>query len=750
MRQVLKSIGSYITADWYEKLRFIFIAIILTNTISIFEGYWWDETYEIAYYTLFAAAAIDVLLPLRFRYLNLVLKICTAIFITTQLARMDWLVASPQRWDEWIWWLQAHVVQLNPYIWISAALLLLHILFGIWTTTRIRMFGFVGVSILVLTIADSFTPIWLWDEVGMVVFIGLLWLVASHMSRLKREHPNSWKELIEYPLQLILPIALVLSVLMIVGLNMPSLSPILQDPYTIWKESKGEKVEVFLGDKGADSVTPGSTASASSGYSRNDQKLGGGFEYDYSPMMTVTTSHRSYWRGESKNFYTGEGWVNAEVGQSERGVTGVQKGQVLSSLDEPPVAGTLEINQIVTMIRKDTYPVLFAAAPLTKVNWINDDQKEIPTGYIWVPDTNELRLLNWSMKNRIYPKTYSVTSSVPVLDEELLKKAKAGWTNKAEAASNRYYLQVPDTLPDRVKQLAMDVTAEATNDYDKAKLLETYLRLNYNYNNKPDETKLTGSTSDFVDQFLFELKEGYCDYFSTSMAVMARSLGLPTRWVKGFAPGALPASDFGPPTEFREDVNPSGAGTYMVRNSDAHSWVEIYFEGFGWIPFEATAGFSFPYSFAEEEKEVLPEIDTDTEASTESVQSASKSNARIWTWSAVALLAVVAAVWLFVRRTKVIVFFRKLRHGSYTSNDRIVLETQKLLRVCKKRGMEREDHETLREAVMRWSQSQKRLRDDFKTVLDRFEQAKYSPIMATNEEADRFVLKVKSLIDQLR
>jgi transglutaminase-like putative cysteine protease len=750
MRQVLKSIGRYIAADWYEKLRFIFIAIILTNTISIFEGYWWDETYTIAYYTLFAAAAIDVLLPLRFRYLKLVLQICAAIFITTQLARMDWLVASPQRWDEWIWWLQAHFVQLNPYIWISVALLLLHILFGIWTTTRIRMFGFVGVSILVLTIADSFTPIWLWDEVGMVVFIGLLWLVASHMSRLKREHPNSWKELIEYPLQLILPIALVLSVLMIVGLNMPSLSPILQDPYTIWKEAKGEKVEVFLGDKGADSVTPGSTGSASSGYSRNDQKLGGGFEYDYSPMMTVTTSHRSYWRGESKNFYTGEGWVNADVGQSEKGVTGVMKGEVLSSLDEPPVAGTLEINQMVTMIRKDTYPVLFAAAPLTKVNWINDDQKEIPSGYIWVPDTNELRLLNWSMKNRIYPKTYSVTSSVPVLDEELLKKAKAGWTDKAEAAANGYYLQVPDTLPDRVKQLAMDVTAEATNDYDKAKLLETYLRLNFSYNNKPDETKLTGSTADFVDQFLFELKEGYCDYFSTSMAVMARSLGLPTRWVKGFAPGALPASDFGPPTEFREDVNPSGAGTYTVRNSDAHSWVEIYFEGFGWIPFEATAGFSFPYSFAEEEKEVLPELDAETDTETESVQSASKSNARIWTWSALALFAVVAAAWLFIKRNQVVVFLRKLRHGSYTSNDRIVLETQKLLRVCKKRGMEREDHETLREAVMRWSKSQKRLRDDFKAVLDRFEQAKYSPIMATNEEADRFVLKVKSLIDQLR
>ncbi|WP_169083424.1 DUF3488 and DUF4129 domain-containing transglutaminase family protein [Paenibacillus sp. PL91] len=750
MKQAFKSLGRYFTADWYEKLRFIFIAIILVNTISIFEGYWWEETYAIVYYTLFAAAAIDVLLPLRNRYFKLILQLCAAILITTQLARMDWLVASPQRWEEWIWWLQAHFVQLNPYIWISAAMLLLHVLFGIWTTTRTRMVGFVGVSILVLTIADSFTPIWLWDEVGMVVFIGLLWLVASHMSRLKREHPNSWKELIEYPLQLIMPIALVLAVLMTVGLNMPSISPILQDPYTIWKEAKGEQVQVFLGDKGADSVTPGSTGNASSGYSRSDEELGGGFEYDYSPMMTVTTSHRSYWRGESKNFYTGTGWVEVKVEQADEGNMLVRKGEPLSSLEAPPLAGTTDINQIVTMIRKDAYPVLFAATPLSRVNWIENEEAPMPTGIVWVPNVSELRVLNWSIKNRIYPKTYSVTSSVPVLDEELLKKAKAGWTDQGAAERNSHYLQLPDTLPNRVKQLAKEVTAEATNDYDKAKLLETYLRLNFNYNNKPDESKLTGSTADFVDQFLFELKEGYCDYFSTSMAVMARSLGLPTRWVKGFAPGVLPANDFGPPTEFREDINPSGAGTYTVRNSDAHSWVEIYFEGFGWLPFEATSGFSFPYTFAEEEMEALPETGTDSEEATESVKTESKSNARIWAWISVGFLAVVAAAWLFVNRDKLIAFIRKLRHGSYTSNDRIVLETQKLLRICKKRGMEREEHETLREAVMRWSQSQKRLRDDFKTVLDRFEQAKYSPIMATNEDADRFVLKVKSLIDQLR
>jgi hypothetical protein len=731
-----------LTADWYEKLTFLFIAVILSNAIAIFEGFWWEETYAIAYYTLFSAAAIDIMLPVRKRYVKLLLQIIAAIIITSQFARMDWIIAKPEQWQDLVWWLQAHAAQLHPFIWISATLLLLHVLFGLWTVTRPRMFGFIGVSIVTLTIADSFTPIWLWDEVGMVVFVGLLWLVANHLSRLQREHPRSWNELIEYPLQLILPIALVLSILMTVGLNMPSLSPILQDPYTLWKESKGEKVQIFLGDKGTDSLTSGSSGNASSGYSRNDELLGGGFEYDYSPMMTVSTSHRSYWRGETKSVYSGDGWF--DVDGNEEAYTRIKKGAPLPIQDERPLAETIEVNQIVTMIRKDAYPVLFAATPVTKVNWIGKEVNPLPKGLMWMPGAWELRWLDSSVQK--YPETYSVTSSIPVLDEEALRK-----TNATDPSRDALYIQLPDTVPARVRELAEQVTAEAENDYDKAKLLETYLRLNFSYNNKPDLSKLTGKTKDFVDQFLFELKEGYCDYFSTSMAVMARSIGLPARWVKGFAPGVLPASAYGPPEEvMEEDLNPTGAGTYTVRNSDAHSWVEIYFEGYGWIPFEATAGFSFPYSIAEEEEAALPDLDTSTSETSAESEPTTRSSAKLWAWSSVALLTVLGTAWLIIRRERVIAAWRRIRHGSYTNNDRIVIETHKLLRICKKRGMERQEHETLREAVLRWSQSQKRLRDDFRAVLDGFEQAKYSPVIASTEDADRFVVRIRSLIDQLR
>ncbi|UUZ97329.1 transglutaminase-like domain-containing protein [Paenibacillus sp. P25] len=141
--------------------------------------------------------------------------------------------------------------------------------------------------------------------------------------------------------------------------------------------------------------------------------------------------------------------------------------------------------------------------------------------------------------------------------------------------------------------LAADITKDATNPYDKAKKLELYLQTNYSYTNKPDLSK--GRSRDFVDRFLFEMKEGYCDYYSTAMAVMARSLGLPARWVKGYASGSTAIDQEMLGFEMEHGlIDPDAGGVYTVRNSDAHSWVEVYFSGYGWVPFEPTAGFSMP------------------------------------------------------------------------------------------------------------------------------------------------------------
>jgi protein-glutamine gamma-glutamyltransferase len=156
---------------------------------------------------------------------------------------------------------------------------------------------------------------------------------------------------------------------------------------------------------------------------------------------------------------------------------------------------------------------------------------------------------------------------ISLLPEARPLKARAAGTEYPDAIQN-LYLQLPDELDPRIPQLAQKITATAGNPYDKAVVLESYLRRNFGYT-----LNLAGKPgADPLAQFLFVTKAGHCEYFASAMAVMLRTLGIPSREVNGFLPG-----------EFN-DI----AGDYIVRASDAHSWVEAYFPGSGWITFDPT------------------------------------------------------------------------------------------------------------------------------------------------------------------
>lgn len=152
--------------------------------------------------------------------------------------------------------------------------------------------------------------------------------------------------------------------------------------------------------------------------------------------------------------------------------------------------------------------------------------------------------------------------SVPDNFEDILSK-------RAEQI-RKDYLQVPENLPQRVKDLSSDVTKNFTSDYEKLKAIEKYLN-NYTYTLTPGSIP---KDRDAVDYFLFDKKEGYCTYFASSMAVMARCAGIPTRYVQGFA---------------LNQENQNGYATYDFKGKNAHAWVEAYIEGIGWIPFEPTS-----------------------------------------------------------------------------------------------------------------------------------------------------------------
>ena len=170
---------------------------------------------------------------------------------------------------------------------------------------------------------------------------------------------------------------------------------------------------------------------------------------------------------------------------------------------------------------------------------------------------------------------YRITASVSTAEPDDLRAAGADyapwvWTR---------YTALPGAMPPRVAALAARITADAATPYDQAIAVESYLKDNYAYNLAIDPPPFG---ADGVDYFLFDSRQGYSEYFGSAMTVLLRSVGIPARMVTGYTAGdAIPDDD--------PDSN-----VYIVADHHSHGWTEVYFNGYGWIPFEPTPGKTIP------------------------------------------------------------------------------------------------------------------------------------------------------------
>lgn len=159
--------------------------------------------------------------------------------------------------------------------------------------------------------------------------------------------------------------------------------------------------------------------------------------------------------------------------------------------------------------------------------------------------------------------SYKVLSDRSLPDVERLRA-----DNQAYPIEKQNYLQFPDSFDKRIFNLAFQVTAKSDNRYDKAKAIESYLQNNYGYT-----LDLKASGDEPLADFLFNVREGHCEYFATAMAIMLRTQGIATRVVNGFHGG---------------DYNET-ADVTVVRQRNAHAWVEVYFpKENAWVPFDPT------------------------------------------------------------------------------------------------------------------------------------------------------------------
>lgn len=135
------------------------------------------------------------------------------------------------------------------------------------------------------------------------------------------------------------------------------------------------------------------------------------------------------------------------------------------------------------------------------------------------------------------------------------------------------YLALPESVTERTRTLGASLVAGIDSPYAQASAIEEYLRTfayDLTIGSPPDDV------TDITDYFLFDLQRGYCDYFATAFVVLARSVGLPARFVAGYAPGDWYPQD----------------RAWLVTAADSHAWPEVYISGPGWVQFEPTSGLS--------------------------------------------------------------------------------------------------------------------------------------------------------------
>jgi transglutaminase-like putative cysteine protease len=270
------------------------------------------------------------------------------------------------------------------------------------------------------------------------------------------------------------------------------------------------------------------------------------------PPMAPNAPHsmvpRYYWRTLTYAIYTGSGWSN------------------------PPLYGKdVSANQALLKISNQNYrvihtQVIFPNAASERLYWAGSlVRADVPFQVAWIHKAEDDSLPAADMLTALATvKSYKAESVLLNIDTQDLRDSPSvypDWIRKL-------FLALPDSVPERVLSLARDLTASEPNAYDRALVIQNYLRkLPYTL-----DISTPPAGRDVTDYFLFELKKGYCDYYATSMVVLARAAGLPARLVVGYANGSYDLEH----------------AQYIVTENYAHSWVEIYFANIGWVEFEPT------------------------------------------------------------------------------------------------------------------------------------------------------------------
>lgn len=397
------------------------------------------------------------------------------------------------------------------------------------------------------------------------------------------------------------------SIFLLIGLSYFSLERLERSQE--WVETKSNAYQKELDQRGFfDWINSNATGLGfrRTGMGTGTDRLGGRLHQDFSPVFRAYTQRPNYWKVMHRTTYNGLGW-NSEGTDSPRTLPIPYSAWENGSLTTEQGQNMPEQEDISTLRLEWFENLSYLAYPYgwLELDFNSAEETEVT---VQLDDKNDYFTVQSDGDSRDdYLLTYDKTFPTR-FDEEALRKDD-GWREELAATYKEALaddasvqemesdeiiaswfedeLQLPAALPSRVRDLAEEITVGLDTEYDIVRAVETYLKEEGGYRYSLLDVERTPEDGDYVDHFLFESQIGYCDNFSTSMAVILRSLGIPTRWTKGFTPGTLVESENSEPY-------------FLVDNSNAHSWPEVFFPSYGWVPFEPSPSFANPVTNEED------------------------------------------------------------------------------------------------------------------------------------------------------
>ena len=469
-------------------------------------------------------------------------------------------------------------------------------------------------------------------------------------------------------------------------------------------------VDKFRGEgngNGPYSSGKGKFSLSSTGYQPNSGRLGGEVKLKKVPALKIESDNDiigAHLRGSIKDYYNGYQWMKTNEAGKAANLKKIENSNI-----------TMELLRLQIFNYTNTATIF---------NVLYPEKIEVDSGAYYVDSYNEISV------EKAPKKPYAVTSLIPKIDKDTFLNAGINSINKADMGN---YLKIPAEMPDRVYELTYKITDKYNNSYMKASAIENYLKKNYLYSLKTSDLP---EGRDFVDYFLFEEKKGYCTYYATAMAVMARIAGIPSRYVEGYAVSSL--SD--------------KSGYTIVYESDAHAWVELYFKGIGWVTFDPTPGRDSNSLIFEDEEMAAPE-DKEAEKD-ENIQPEKKPKESTQQNNEVQNKGRNKNKWiifgLLVLGITFIIIYNILKKSKRGTNiDRLMRKNIKTIIIYGKiYGVNYEPNETIKEYIYKLNKIIDYSKEDVSDCYDRYLYGSITPPLSDMKVINRYIQFLKERCEQ--